>query len=126
MTIEEWADEIYEATGMVLSDNQVKAIVALIKKSPVVACLEADVEWLQKERQRLADELGKAHLDILPWIDQVGYLNGEWNLLVAALKQAADGLREVGAIHAADGIDAMLKEREPWSKAVFLPATKPT
>jgi hypothetical protein len=86
----------------------------------------AEIEWLRGERQRLADELGKAHRDVLPWIDQVGYLNGEWNLLVAALKQAADGLREVGAIHAADGIDAMLKEREPWSMAVFLPATKLT
>ena len=86
----------------------------------------AEIEWLRSERQRLADELGKAHLDVLPWIEQVGWLTGEWNLLVAALKQAADGLREVGAIHAADGIDAMLKEREPWSKTVFLPATKLT
>jgi hypothetical protein len=86
----------------------------------------AEIEWLRDERQRLADELGKAHLDVLPWIEQVGWLTGEWNLLVAALKQAADGLREVGAIHAADGIDAMLKEREPWSKTVFLPATKLT
>lgn len=86
----------------------------------------AEIEWLRGERQRIADELGKAHLDILPWIEQVGWLTGEWNLLVAALKQAGDGLREAGAIHAADGIDAMLKEREPWTKAVFLPATKLT
>jgi len=106
--------------------NRGQAVHGERKPDSIYEVVADEIEWLRGERQRLADELGKAHLDILPWIEQVGYLNGEWNLLVAALKQAADGLREVGAIHAADGIDAMLKERELWSKAVFLPATKPT
>ena len=94
------------------------------EEAVIVSQAADEIEWLRGERMRLAVDLGKAHRAILPWIEQVGYLNGEWNLLVAALRQAADGLREVGAIHAADGIDAMMKEREPWSRAVFLPATK--
>ena len=37
MTSEEWADEIYEATGMVLSDNQIADFVALINEHAAVA-----------------------------------------------------------------------------------------
>jgi uncharacterized membrane protein len=37
MNTEEWADEIYEATGMVLSDNQIADFVALINEHATVA-----------------------------------------------------------------------------------------
>ena len=31
-----------------------------------------EIEWLRGERNRLAAELGKAHRDIIPWIEKVG------------------------------------------------------
>lgn len=37
-----------------------------------------EIEWLRKERDRLAADLAKAHKDILPWIEDVGRLNAEW------------------------------------------------
>ena len=31
-----------------------------------------EIEWLRGERNRLAAELGKAHRDIIPWIEKAG------------------------------------------------------
>jgi hypothetical protein len=31
-----------------------------------------EIEWLRRERDRLAAELGKAHRDIIPWIEKAG------------------------------------------------------
>jgi len=97
-------------------------------ESSCTACrvAQADIVWLQAERQRLAQELGKAHQDILPWIEQVGWLTNELDRCWAALKQASEGLRDVGALHAADGIDAMLEDNKLWMKVITLQRTKQT
>ncbi len=48
-----------------------------------------EIERLREERDRLAADLVNAHKDILPWIDQVGWLNGEYDRLRKALRQVA-------------------------------------
>ncbi len=46
-----------------------------------------EIEMLRAERMRLAKELAEAHKAILPWIDQVGWLNAEWVRHRDALKK---------------------------------------
>ena len=48
-----------------------------------------EIEMLRAERMRLAKELAEAHKAILPWIDQVGWLNAEWVRHRDALKKIA-------------------------------------
>jgi hypothetical protein len=38
----------------------------------IVSQAASEIEWLRGERNRLAAELGKAHRDIIPWIEKAG------------------------------------------------------
>jgi hypothetical protein len=38
----------------------------------IVSQAADEIEWLRGERDRLAAELGKAHRDIIPWIEKAG------------------------------------------------------
>lgn len=58
------ADEIYEATGMILGTQQAAAMTAFVRAREAAA----EIEWLRGERNRLAADLAKAHLDIVAWI----------------------------------------------------------
>lgn len=85
----DWAEAIYEATGWVVSDGLARSIGTLVEtqaRSENVL-LRAEVEWLRVERERLAKEMAKAQLAVVPWIEQVGHLNAEWDYFAAALKK---------------------------------------
>jgi hypothetical protein len=86
----------------------------------------AEIEWLRKERLKLIEDLGRAHAGVLPWIEQVVYLNGRWARNIGLLQAASDGLREAGAIYAADGLMAKVKEEEEWMKQRLAPLSKQT
>ena len=49
----------------------------------------AEIEWLRGERLRLAADLAEAHKAILPWIDDVGWLNAEYARHTDALRRIA-------------------------------------
>lgn len=89
MTPEEWAEAIYEATGWTIGESMAKAIGTLMETQAKgeIVMLRAEIEWLRDERQRLGAELAKAQLDVLPWMDQVGFLNAEYAYLTDALKK---------------------------------------
>jgi hypothetical protein len=80
-----------------------------------------EIEWLRKERLKLIEDLGRAHAGVLPWMEQVVYLNGRWARNIGLLQAASDGLREAGAIYAADGLMAKVKEDEEWMKQRLSP-----
>lgn len=48
-----------------------------------------EIEWLRGERLRLAADLAEAHKAILPWIDDVGWLNAEYARHTDALRRIA-------------------------------------
>ena len=86
----------------------------------------AEIEWLRKERLKLIGELGRAHAGVLPWMEQVVYLNGRWARNIGLLQAASDALREAGATYAADGLMAKVKEEEEWMKQRLAPLSKQT
>jgi len=47
-----------------------------------------EIEWLRGERDRLAAELGKAHRDIIPWIERVSRLEAELDAAQDALRKS--------------------------------------
>lgn len=51
--------------------------------------LQTQRDVAQAERLRLADELAKTEKAILPWIDDVGWLNAEYARHTTALKEIA-------------------------------------
>lgn len=85
-----------------------------------------EIEWLRKERLKLIEDLGRAHASVLPWMEQVVYLNSRWARNIGLLQGASDALREVGATYAADGLMTKLKEEEEWMKQRLSPLTKQT
>ena len=52
--------------------------------------LQSDLAVACSERDRLAADLAEAHKAILPWIDDVGWLNAQYAIHTAALREAAD------------------------------------
>jgi hypothetical protein len=86
----------------------------------------AEIEWLRKERLKLIEDLGRAHAGVLPWIEQVVYLNGRWARNIGLLQAASDALREAGAVFAADGLMAKIQEEEEWMKQRLAPLSKQT
>jgi hypothetical protein len=60
-----------------------------VEVSPIALMAATEIEMLRAERDRLAKELAEAHKAILPWIDQVGWLNAEWFRHRDALKKIA-------------------------------------
>jgi hypothetical protein len=86
----------------------------------------SEIEWLRKERLKLIEDLGRAHAGVLPWMEQVVYLNSRWGRNIGLLQGASDALREVGAIYAADGLLAKVKEEEEWMKQRLAPLSKQT
>jgi len=46
-----------------------------------------EIEWLRKERCRLAADLAKAHKDILPWIENVRRFSGDNSKYIEALRR---------------------------------------
>ena len=85
-----------------------------------------EIEWLRKERLKLIEDLGRAHAGVLPWMEQVAYLTAKWGTNMGLLQAASDGLREAGAIFAADGLLAKVKEEEEWMKQRLAPLSKQT
>lgn len=85
-----------------------------------------EIEWLRKERLKLIEDLGRAHAGVLPWMEQVVYLNSRWARNIGLLQAASDALREAGAIFAADGLMAKVKEEEEWMKQRLAPLSKQT
>jgi len=85
-----------------------------------------EIEWLRKERLKLIEDLGRAHAGVLPWIEQVVYLNGRWARNIGLLQAASDALREAGAVFAADGLMAKIQEEEEWMKQRLAPLSKQT
>lgn len=85
-----------------------------------------EIEWLRKERLKLIEDLGRAHAGVLPWMEQTAYLTAVWGKHMGWLQAASDGLREAGAIFAADGLLAKVKEEEEWMKQRLAPLSKQT
>jgi hypothetical protein len=54
----------------------------------IVSQAASEIEWLRGERNRLAAELGKAHGDIIPWIEKATRLEAELNMTQDALRKA--------------------------------------
>ena len=48
-----------------------------------------EIEWLRGERDRLAADLATAQKAILPWIEQVGWLNAKYDIHTDALRRIA-------------------------------------
>ncbi len=93
MTTEEWADEIYEATGMVLSDNQIVDFVALINERAVEAydaALNRAAEALDLMSKGLRNELEHA-----PTFDVENYLAAA----ILAVNRCAALVRELKDEH---------------------------
>ena len=93
MTTEEWADEIYEATGMVLSDNQIVDFVALINERAVEAydaALNRAAEALDLMSKGLRNELDHA-----PTFDVENYLAAA----ILAVNRCAALVRELKDEH---------------------------
>ena len=78
------------------------------EEADIITRAADEIEWLRGERDRLAVDLSKANLDIIPWIGRVNRLTGENDRLRAALEQASEGLRDAGAIYGADAALAAL------------------
>jgi hypothetical protein len=85
-----------------------------------------EIEWLRKERLKLIEDLGRAHAGVLPWMEQVVYLHSRWARNMGLLQATSDALREAGAIYAADGLLAKVKEEEEWMKQRLAPLSKQT
>lgn len=66
----------------------------------IVSQAANEIEWLRGERNRLAAELGKAHRDIIPWIEKAG--------AVAAVKQ--EGKVTVSR----ELVESVLADAESW------------
>lgn len=47
-----------------------------------------EIDWLRKMNARLTVELGKAHGDIIPWIEKATRLEAELNMTQDALRKA--------------------------------------
>ena len=47
-----------------------------------------EIEWLRKVNARLTVELGKAHKDIIPWIEKASRLEAELDAAQDALRKA--------------------------------------
>jgi hypothetical protein len=93
VTTEEWADEIYEATGMVLSDNQIVDFVALINERAVEAydaALNRAAEALDLMSKGLRNELDHA-----PTFDVENYLAAA----ILAVNRCAALVRELKDEH---------------------------
>lgn len=55
-----------------------------------------EIAWLRGERNRLAADLSNAHMAILPWIDQVGWLNAQYAKHVEALRRIGMPGKDIG------------------------------
>ena len=58
--------------------------------------LQTQRDVAQAERLRLADELARTEKAILPWIDDVGWLNAEYARHTDALRRIAMPGKEIG------------------------------
>jgi len=92
----------------------------------IVSQAANEIEWLRKERLKLIEDLGRAHAGVLPWMEQVVYLHSRWGKNMGLLQATSDALREAGAIYAADGLLAKVKEEEEWMKQRLAPLSKQT
>jgi len=54
----------------------------------IVSQAADEIEWLRGERDRLAAELGKAHRDIIPWIEKASRLEAELDAAQDALRKS--------------------------------------
>jgi hypothetical protein len=102
VTPEEWAEAIYDATGWTIGESMAKAIGTLVETQAKgeIVLLRAEVEWLRDERERLAKEMAKAQLAVLPWMDQVGFLNAEYAYLTDALKKISAASTDETGVYA--------------------------
>lgn len=57
---------------------------------------DAEIEWLRGERDRLAADLATAQKAILPWIEQVGWLNARYDIHTDALRRIGMPGVEIG------------------------------
>jgi hypothetical protein len=56
----------------------------------IVSQAANEIEWLRRERDRLAAEFAKANRDILPWIEKASRLKAELDAAQDALRKAND------------------------------------
>mgnify|MGYP007071595736 CR=1 FL=1 len=98
----DWAEAIYEATGWTVSEGLAQSIGTLVETQAKgeIVMLRAEVEWLRDERERLAKEMAKAQLAVLPWMDQVGFLNAEYAYLTDALKKISEASTDETGVYA--------------------------
>jgi hypothetical protein len=47
-----------------------------------------EIEWLREQRSRLAADLGRAHRDIIPWIERASRLEVELDAAQYALRKS--------------------------------------
>ena len=77
-------------------DENVKKQTACEQMGIRITGLQSDLNVACSERDRLAADLSEAHKAILPWIDDVGWLNAEYARHTDALRRIAMPGKDIG------------------------------
>ena len=95
-------------------DENVKKQTACEQMGIRITGLQSDLNVACSERDRLAADLSEAHKAILPWIDDVGWLNAEYARHTDALRRISLGSQNSGTTKESLGKEARdaLKESE--------------